>query len=414
MILTSLAVAVCVAHCPLPLPVRAMALEASGQWKAALDYYLPLHATQPNAIPDLAGRIKHCLRRSSQQARIRDDQFQKWSNSLTLSDALQLYHNVLDQLNRRYVDGSQSTPRSLFAHGLLEFERAIADSAYRDRYLPISDLPTIRHDLETVRRNQAIQSIADARYELRDFVVRIRSHAPRSDAVAIVLQFLFGACAGLDEWTTLQTPNLPLVESNSVMGVMLTDHQVGYLRITEFTHSTASEFDAAIAVLGMQGMKSLVVDLRGNPGGLLAAGIEVSKRLLPNGVIVRTDGRDPAFAGRVVSSQSGMTALRQPLVILVDGATISTAEVVATAIQANQRGRLVGMPTFGKGTVQASMEVKAGGKSVLILTVAKLLDANGLSLVGQKTEPDIREPDPDLQLKTAISEAHALASMRMP
>jgi hypothetical protein len=413
MIGSCVAVAVCVAQAPLPTTVRAAALEAQGQWDAALALYLQLHATGP-ASPAIPDRIRHCLRRSAQQSRVRDRGFQSWAAGLTLADALQLYQSVLDQLSRRHPDGTRATPRLLFSQGAIEFDRALGDPAFRDATFHQADVTAVRGELQAIVRPETVTTIAEARGELRDFVLRVRLHAPRADGVAIVMQFLFGACAGLDEWTTLQWPGEPTTSAASVGGAAMLEPGIGYLRIAEFTTTTAGEFDAAVAMLVGQGMTSLVVDLRGNPGGLLAAGIDVARRLLPAGEIVRTDGRDPAFAGRVVTSHSGMAALPVPLTILVDGGTISTAEVLATAVQANQRGRLVGMPTHGKGTVQTSVEVKSGRKSLLILTVANLVDGAGMPTAGRKVEPDIREPDPDLQLKAAIADAKAMASTRMP
>jgi carboxyl-terminal processing protease len=163
-----------------------------------------------------------------------------------------------------------------------------------------------------------------------------------------------------------------------------------------------------------QGAKSLIVDLRGNSGGLLKAGIELSQRLLPHGEILRTVGRDPAFDGRIVSSDSGFLSLPIPLVVLIDSKTMSTAEIVAMAIQSNGRGRLVGMPTHGKGRVQTAVELKAGAKAVLIVTVATLTDPTGRSLAGRPVSPDLRNPDPDQQLKAAIAEAKSSIHMRLP
>jgi carboxyl-terminal processing protease len=221
-----------------------------------------------------------------------------------------------------------------------------------------------------------------------------------------VLEFLCGACAGLDEYTTFHPPGAypkPMAKPTVIGEEMASEqHGVGYLRISEFQENTSREFDAAVARLRMRGMRALVVDLRGNPGGLLLAGVELGRRLLPAGVIV--------------TSESGPTAFELPLVLLVDAGTMSTAEVVASAIKDNARGSLVGTPTYGKGTVQATQKLKDGEKAgaggVLIMTIAKSIAPNGRPMAS--VVPDILERDPELQMKAAVSQATAMASMGRP
>ncbi len=94
------------------------------------------------------------------------------------------------------------------------------------------------------------------------------------------------------------------------------------------------------------------LDLRGNHGGSFLAAIETARRLLPSGVIVSTQGQLSDVANQVFSSASGTSAHDIPLVVLVDAETASAAEVLAAALKDNDRAKIIGMPSFGKGSVQ--------------------------------------------------------------
>lgn len=125
---------------------------------------------------------------------------------------------------------------------------------------------------------------------------------------------------------------------------------VGYLAILGFSHETPDEFDAAFTHLREQGMRSLVIDLRGNPGGVLKAAIEIARRFVPDGLIVSTEGRGtpvPYYAERAEAWYQGF-----PLVVLVDEGSASASEVLAGALQDHRAAVLVGAPTHGKGVVQ--------------------------------------------------------------
>lgn len=392
--------------------VKASQFEAAGQYHSAFELYraIPRRSGELNAV--VREGIRRCQRRSLQAERIRDERYSEWMAKLSLADALQLYSDVLSQLAVKSPDAIPVS--SLFAEGAIEFERATWDERFRTMRLSGLSVDFVRSEVRRVVLAGKVRSVAEARSELRELVVRFVTMSPRADGVAMTMHFVEGACAAIDEWTMIRPPELAVTESETITGIVLADPDVGYLRVLSFRESTVDEFNRAVMMLVNQGAKSLVVDLRGNPGGVLKAGIELSRRLLPNGEILRTVSRDPAFHGRIVSSDSGFLALPIPLVVLVDSKTISTAEIVAMAIQSNGRGRLVGMPTHGKGRVQTAVELKAGAKAVLIVTVATLSDPTGRTLADRPISPDLREPDPDLQLKAAIAEAKSTIMMRLP
>ncbi|HVK18037.1 MAG TPA: S41 family peptidase [Fimbriiglobus sp.] len=188
---------------------------------------------------------------------------------------------------------------------------------------------------------------------------------------------------------------------------------VGYLKVASLRDSTPRELDEAVFRLKSQGLRALVLDLRGNPGGLFVAGVEVAQRFLPAGIIVTTQGQSPEFAGRVFSSDSGMSAFDFPVVLLIDARTMSAAEAVAAAWKDHGRATLVGLPTFGKGVVQSPIRLGAadgpGGEphrsGVLILTVASIYGPRGGAINGVGVSPHVLEPDPTRQLDLAVTKA---------
>ena len=189
---------------------------------------------------------------------------------------------------------------------------------------------------------------------------------------------------------------------------------IGYIRIGEFQATTPRDLDLALNALRMQDVRSIVLDLRGNRGGSFTAAVEVAKRFLPAGLIVTTQGQVGEVADRVFSSDFGMRANELPLVVLIDSETASAAEVVAAAIRDNQqrqgRAVLVGMPTFGKGTIQYPLKLAAGedsdGKSGTVrVTIARLIAPNGTAINGTGITPEFLVPDAARQWEVAIERA---------
>lgn len=128
------------------------------------------------------------------------------------------------------------------------------------------------------------------------------------------------------------------------------EHGIGYLAIRSFSDETPREFDHAVEALRRVGMKSLIVDVRGNYGGVLQASILIANRFISEGVLVSTEGRGIPMVYSADPSQAHLEGL--PLVVLVDGDSASASEVFAAALQDYRAAVLVGEPTYGKGMVQ--------------------------------------------------------------
>jgi carboxyl-terminal processing protease len=138
------------------------------------------------------------------------------------------------------------------------------------------------------------------------------------------------------------------------------------------------------------GIKGIILDVRHNPGGLLDQGVKIADRFLSEGLIVRTVGKAGKEMDRQIAHSRG-TWLGFPMVVLVDGATASAAEILAGALQDHERAVVLGTPTFGKGSVQTVMTIDGCGAKPcgLKLTVSRYYTPSGRSIQGQGIMPNI-------------------------
>jgi len=162
----------------------------------------------------------------------------------------------------------------------------------------------------------------------------------------------------------------------------------GYARITQFSDSTPADLDGALAHLGAgphSRLRGLVLDLRGNPGGVLEAAASVADEFLESGVIVRGEGRT-AESRFEIDATSGDVLQGAPLVVLIDGGSASGAEIVAGALRDHDRATLMGERTFGKGSVQTVIPLRHG--QALKLTTSRYYTPSGASIHERGLEPD--------------------------
>ena len=180
------------------------------------------------------------------------------------------------------------------------------------------------------------------------------------------------------------------IHIRSVQLGMMLGGRVGYVVLTPVNESSAEEMATAIESLTRQGMKSLILDLRGNPGGLLDQGIAVSDLLLdPGQPIVATRGRAPNTT-RTYRDARRQAWPQLPVVVLVNGFTASAAEIIAGALQDHDRAVVIGTPTFGKGLVQSLWELAPG--TALKLTTARWYTPSGRTIQRQtKSEEEQME-----------------------
>jgi carboxyl-terminal processing protease len=178
------------------------------------------------------------------------------------------------------------------------------------------------------------------------------------------------------------------VEVPSIDGARIIDpaYGVGYFKLTCFQKTTARDLDAALWNLHRAGMRSLIMDLRGNPGGLLITAVEVVDKFVERGIIVTTRGRtsqeDLSYSAHAVGTWS------VPLIVLIDENSASAAEIFAGAIRDHHRGTIVGTRSYGKGSVQGIFPLSSYEAGVR-LTTARFYSPAGLAYNHVGVEPDL-------------------------
>jgi len=214
-----------------------------------------------------------------------------------------------------------------------------------------------------------------------------------TDEAADLLQGVAGTTADLVVVSPGQSPRRvrvqrERVEVPSIDVAKILDRQngVGYLRLVCLQKTTGRDLDAALWRLYRQGMRSLIIDLRGNPGGLLVTAVEVADRFLERGIIVSTRGRN--LQEDFTYSAHSPGTWRVPVVVLIDRDSASAAEIFAGAIRDHRRGIVVGQRSFGKGSVQGIFPLVAS-ESGLRLTTAKFYSPSGRPYSRVGVEPDV-------------------------
>jgi carboxyl-terminal processing protease len=168
------------------------------------------------------------------------------------------------------------------------------------------------------------------------------------------------------------------------------DGDIGYIRMPGFNENTASGLENAVRDLKRQigpSLKGYVLDLRNNPGGLLDQAVQVSDDLLTSGEVVSTRGRHAEDTQRY-DAHGGDITEGKPVVVLINGGTASASEIVAGALQDHHRATILGMTSFGKGSVQTIIPLGEGG-GALRLTTARYYTPSGHSIQAQGIIPDV-------------------------
>lgn len=172
------------------------------------------------------------------------------------------------------------------------------------------------------------------------------------------------------------------VDLPSVSYEML-DGSIGYIQISEFQSNTANQFKAAVKDLQSQDMKSMIVDVRSNPGGLITSVVDILDQILPEGTVVYTEDK----YGKRENYTSDSNCLKLPIAVLVNENSASASEIFAGAIKDYNYGTLIGVKTFGKGIVQTVYPLEDG--DAIKITTAKYYTPNGNYIHKVGITPDI-------------------------
>jgi|GEM_PF-323533 len=193
--------------------------------------------------------------------------------------------------------------------------------------------------------------------------------------------------------------------------MLVPEHRIAYVRLTNFMDNTADELDNALLPLinSKQGLRGIILDLRFNPGGLLSAGIDVSDRFLESGTIVST--RKPGGKNDFIAeAKKEGTYPRVPVVVLVNEYSASAAEIVAGALKDHNRAVLIGTRTFGKGSVQNLITLD-NGNAALKLTTQYYYLPSGRNIAKRK-DSDTWGVDPEPAFNIPLSDAENRAILQ--
>ncbi len=473
-------------------------MERSRRWLDAIEHYEKALKEYPESES-----IKYGLRRSkvhfSVDRRYTDKSFVDSLLHQSPTSAMQYIDDVLSKIRDHYVDPVSAT--SFVAHGTESLYHALNNPRFVEKNIPNAspeNVTRLRQTLKDRYWNKAVGGIDGARQVINE-VTGIAQREVQLGGTPIALEYLFGGCNALDDYSTYLTPSklddlygniegefvgigiemkaevgkglllvnvLPespaeeggansgdfitkidgtdcrnmtteqaagllqgapesrvqleltdpdtqeirnatlvrrAVKVKSIPVAQIIDHvnNIGYIKMTGFQKHTAEELDAALLRLHRENMQALIWDLRGNPGGLLTAAVEVLDRFIDNGVLVSTKGRSADQNWSYSAQRQG--TWKTPLVLLVDGDSASASEIVAGAIRDHHRGQIVGRKTYGKWSVQSILP--GPSNTGMRLTTAKFYAPSGQTFGKIGVNPDIAIADPTPTHRTGYRSA---------
>ncbi len=466
---------------PAVLLERGLDRERERNWSGAMEVYREALERWPSRV-EFSRRLKLCEIHFKLQRRYLDDSFRNVLLRLPDTQSVELYEEVLDRIESNYVDNVSFEP--MVRRGLDNVEVALRDPVFLKANAPTAEADRVTALRETLRRYRMSLEVPDRAAAVR-MSLTCADLARRSlgmKATPILLEFTYGACDVLDDFTSYLTPDkledlYAMIDGNFVgLGIELKQDKeglrivgvirggpaweaglqagdmivqvngaalkgmgldeaanrlqgtegstvelgvrrksgevkslrlvrrhvevqsvtrakivdpalgLGYLRLSGFQKSSTEELDAAIEALLRQGLRVLVIDLRGNPGGLLNVAVDMAGRFVDSGVIVSTRGR--AQGQTQMLSAEGRARWRMPLFVLVDHDSASASEILAGALQDHKRATIVGTRTYGKGSVQSIFSLRSAPAG-LKLTTAKFYSPQNRPYSEQGVQPDV-------------------------
>jgi carboxyl-terminal processing protease len=454
-------------------------LERERRWSEAVKHYEESLRRHREA-PSLEQRLQIARVHYDVDRRYRDRSFQATLDELSAGQALDLYTEVLANIESHYVD----TPNwaQLQRHGTAFLEVALLDENFRQRHLRGVD-PELIEAFRLDVHHHAERRVPQSRQDLRvtaSLIADLAADRLQLPRTATILEYVCGAIGLLDPYTRFLTGDqlddtfsniegnfvglgveikaqqdaleivsvigggpaaeigirggdrilavdktrvadvepdyaadllrgpegspvlielltaageprelsvvrrrvdVPSIENAHIIDV---DHGVAYCRLTSFQRSTCDDMDRALWQMHRKGMQTLILDLRGNPGGLLPAAVEVADRFLNQGRIVSTRGRNTRENFDYVAHRPGTWNV--PLLVLVDDHSASASEIFAGAIRDHERGILFGSQTYGKGSVQGIFQLHTLHAG-LCLTTAKFYSPKGQAISQRGVQP---------------------------
>jgi len=232
--------------------------------------------------------------------------------------------------------------------------------------------------------------------KVNDKIVKINNELTRDLTLTEVVKKLRGKPGEAVDITVLRESEKKLLEFRIVRDLIkikyikearVLEEGIGYIRLVEFGENTAKDLDAALDGLNKAGMNSLILDLRNNPGGLLDSAVRVAEKFLEKGkLIVYTKGRKDNQSMKFLA-EDGRPLIDLPMVVLINDGSASGSEIVAGCLQDYKRSIIVGVKSFGKGSVQTVVPLNDG--SAISLTTSRYFTPLGRPIHNKGVIPDI-------------------------
>ncbi|MGL5906916.1 MAG: S41 family peptidase [Shewanella sp.] len=250
---------------------------------------------------------------------------------------------------------------------------------------PFANSPAQRAGIQAGDRIIKLNHTAISEKNLNDILTEIKQHSLRKQSIMLTLTQLN---SGTEYQVTLAPSQINIQSVTS----KLIDNHIGYIRLSSFQENTTAEMIRTLAQWQTRSLTGVILDLRNNPGGLFDQAIEVADLFLAKGKIVSTSGRFfDANADYFASPQTMLTNV--PMLVLINKGSASAAEVLAAALQENERATLLGETSFGKGTVQNLIPILNDGNAIK-LTIAQYNTPKGDNIHEIGIEPDIKFSNP--------------------
>jgi carboxyl-terminal processing protease len=334
---------------------------------------------------------------------------------------LKLFSTVLERVRQDYVDGDKVTYEDLIQGAMkgmlntLDPHSEFMDSSKYDELKkdtqgefggvgivismkdghvtvvsPMEDTPSYKAGILSGDRIVKIDGRSTEKFSIQDAVKKLRGE-PGSKVDVTILRPSTGQLTN----HTLARAAIKVDTVKDINGrreFPLSENKIGYIRLSQFGEQTPDDFEDALRALEKKGMESLILDLRGNPGGLLDAAVKVVEKFVPRGtLVVSTEGRN-AQQKSEHRAMARNTHLNLPMVVLVNGGSASASEIVSGALQDLTakgicKAVILGEQTFGKGSVQSILPLNGG--SALRLTTAKYYTPSHKVIHEKGITPDI-------------------------
>lgn len=328
------------------------------------------------------------------------------STNLTYFKSLDLIRKVLELIKSDYVEENLDEQQLIYGaiEGMLKkledpYTRFMEPKVYKDMQVetqgefgglgivisikdrmltvvsPIDDTPAARAGVQAGDMIVKIDGKDVIDIALHDAVKLLRGPVGSSVTISVLRE---GEKETTDYEIVRQIIKLPSIKYWTIAP------NIGYIRLTQFIQTSSEDLEKAMIDLEEHGAKSIILDLRNNPGGLLTAAVEVGRKFIPKGDIVSIKGRDGEE--NTYSSFFKYHPLI-PLIVLINEGSASASEIVAGAIKDNKRGLLLGKKSFGKGSVQTVISLNDG--SAMALTTALYYTPSGVNIHKSGIKPDI-------------------------